>query len=159
MHFKSLLKIIAFLASLMMYYSCSNVVFEKELVIENEEWTYEDSLTFGFEIHDTLSPYSLLLNISHTPEYGFQNLYVQMHTTFPSGKMEKQLVSLELANQAGVWNGKCSGRNCSVEIPLREKTKFRETGQYSLSIEQYMRKSPLAGLKSMKLSLVREKAG
>ncbi len=137
--------------------SCNKPVYEKEYTIENSAWSYEDSLEFGFEISDTLIPYSILLEINHSPDYRFQNLYVQMHSRFPSGKMEKQLVSLEMANAGGVLLSKCSGKKCTLEIPIVEKTLFREAGTYMLTIEQYMRQDPIAGLNSLKLSLIKEK--
>ncbi len=134
--------------------SCSDdVIYEKTLDIPGESWVYGDTLKFDFDIADTTKTYSLLLDVTHAGDYGFQNLYVQFHTIFPSGKKETKLVSLELAAQTGIWNGECSGNECNVEIPLQSKAVFKETGKHTLAIEQYMRKSPLPGLKSMSLKI------
>jgi gliding motility-associated lipoprotein GldH len=130
-------------------------IYKQELEIPNQSWAYDDTLKFDFTIEDTTKIYSLLLDVHHSAEYGFQNLYVQFHTHFPSGKTEKQVVSLELAKQSGVWNGDCGGNSCTVEIPLQEKALFQETGRYTLAIEQYMRQSPLPGVKSMELKIKR----
>ena len=128
-------------------------LYEKTLDIPNGAWAYEDTLKFDFDVSDTTQLYALLLEVTHAGDYSFQNLYVQFHTTFPSGKTETKLVSLELAAQTGIWNGKCRANECKVEIPLQAKTFFKETGQYTLTIEQYMRQNPLPGLKQIALKI------
>lgn len=128
-------------------------LYKKTLDIPNESWAYEDTLRFDFDIADTTKLYALFLDVTHAGDYGFQNLYVQFHTAFPSGKTETKLVSLELAAATGIWNGKCSGNECTVEIPLQAKAHFPETGRHTLAIEQYMRQSPLAGIKRITLKI------
>ncbi len=128
-------------------------LYEKNIPVESASWAYEDTLTFDFNIDDSTKIYSLLLEVSHSPDFGFQNLYVQMHTRYPSGKEDKQVLSLELASQSGVWNGKCGGKKCTLEIPLLSDVTFPETGKYSLAIEQYMRQSPLPGILGMALKI------
>lgn len=132
--------------------SCSqDLVYEKTLDIPSDAWRYEDTLKFEFDIADTTKLYALSLDVAHAGDYGFQNLYVQFHTVFPSGKTETKLVSLELAAPTGVWNGSCSGNECRVRIPLQAKARFKETGRYTLAIEQYMRQNSLPGINSMSL--------
>jgi gliding motility-associated lipoprotein GldH len=134
--------------------SCSDdLVYEKTLDVPGEAWRYEDTLKFDFDIADTTQLYALFLNVTHAGDYSFQNLYVQFHTTFPSGKTDTKLVSLELAAATGVWNGQCRGNECEVGIPLQAKTRFREAGKHTLAVEQYMRTNPLPGLKSMSLKI------
>lgn len=128
-------------------------IFEKTLTIPNGEWTYEQPLTFDFSIADTSARYDILLDVKHADTYGFQNLYVQFHTTFPSGKKESQTVSLELAKKNGIWNGKCSGEKCEVKIPLQVNAFFPETGAHQIAVEQYMRKNPLPGVEEMTLKI------
>jgi gliding motility-associated lipoprotein GldH len=128
-------------------------IYEKNIPIAEGSWAYEDTLTFDFNITDSTKLYSLQLEVAHSPDYGFQNLYVQMHTRYPSGKQDKQVLSLELASLSGVWNGNCGGKKCTLEIPLLSDVAFPETGTYTLSIEQYMRQSPLPGLLGMSLKI------
>lgn len=138
--------------------SCGDdVIYEKTLDVPDGAWVYEDTLDFDFEITDTAQSYVLLLDVTHAGDYGFQNLYVQFHTTYPSGNKETQLVSLELAARSGIWNGQCSGNECSVEIPLQSNALFKETGRHTLSVEQYMRQHTLPGIKKMTLKI--KKAG
>lgn len=134
--------------------SCNrDVIYEESLKVPGEAWDYQDTLSFNFEIPDTAKMYSMDLQVTHAGDYSFQNLYVQFHTVFPSGKSETRLVSLELAAQSGIWNGECSGNECTVEIPLQSKAVFQEAGKYTLSVEQYMRKNPLPGIQQMTLKI------
>lgn len=132
----------------------SDYIFQKKLDIREGEWRYNDVLTFDFDIEDVSKKYDLLLDVTHAGDYGFQNLYVQFHTSYPSGEKKTQMVSLELATKSGIWNGKCSGNSCTVEIPLQANATFDEAGKHSISIEQFMRKNPLQGVESMTLKIL-----
>jgi len=133
---------------------CSDdYTYDKREDIPGQSWAYEDTLTFDFNIDDVTKIYSLTLDVTHSVDYGFQNLYVQFHTQYPSGKIETQMVSLELSKKSGTWNGDCGGQWCTAEIAIQPKAIFEEAGAHQIKIEQYMRKSPLSGLKSMELKI------
>lgn len=128
-------------------------IFEKEINITDGAWVYSNILKFDFEIADISKKYDLLLDVVHAGDYSYQNLYVQFVTTFPSGEKQKQVLSLELAKKSGIWSGECSGNTCEIEIPLQINALFKEPGMHQISIEQYMRKSPLQGVQSMSLKI------
>ncbi len=141
-------------ASCLLLTSCGgDFIFEETINTNAGNWAYEDVLQFDFTIDDTSKRYDLLLEVEHVGDYGYQNLYVQFHTQFPSGEKKTQLVSLELATKSGIWNGQCSGNTCTVGIRLQTNTVFEETGEHSISVEQYMRKSPLSGVVGMTLQI------
>ncbi len=125
----------------------SEALYEKRIALPDAGWSYEDTLRFDFEIEDTAQLYTLSLEVEHSDEYPFQNLYVRIHTGYPNGESSVQLVSLELAEKTGVWLGKCRGSTCRLRIPIQSKTYFNQPGTYTLALEQYMRRSPLPGLK------------
>ena len=129
-------------------------VFQKEIEIPEKGWYYNNALIFDFEIEDISKKYNLLLNIDHAGDFGFQNLYVKFQTTYPSGEKKTQVVSLELANKSGIWNGRCSGNTCSVEIPLQSHAVFAEKGSHHILVEQYMRRDPVQGIRNMELKIV-----
>lgn len=128
-------------------------IFEKEIEIADNSWRYDYVLNFDFEIEDISKKYDLLLNVTHGVDYGFQNLYVKFRTGYPSGEEKEQTVSLELAGKSGIWNGKCGGEICEVEIPLQVNAVFEEAGKHSISIEQFMRKNPLPEVREMALKI------
>lgn len=135
-------------AVLFLWACSSETLYEQRIVLPEAGWAYEDTLSFAFEIKDTARLYTLSLEVEHSDEYPFQNLYVRIHTGYPDGKSAVQLVSLELAEKTGVWLGTCRGRTCRLRIPIQSKTYFNQPGTYTLALEQYMRRSPLPGLHS-----------
>lgn len=130
-----------------------NLLFEKTLEISESGWTYEQPVSFDFSVQDTTQRYDIVLDVGHSVEFGFQNLYVQIHTTFPSKEIKSQVLSLELAGASGIWNGDCGSDICHAEIPLQKNVLFPEVGNYQIKAEQYMRKSPLPGLEDMTLKI------
>jgi gliding motility-associated lipoprotein GldH len=143
-------------AFVLAFSACGDVVFEQEISIENGLWSYEDTLSYSFPAGDSARFYKMILEITHTVDFKYQNLYLQIHTRFPSGKSTKQVLSIELAEQSGAWLGKCRGKSCKLRIPLIEKMKFPEVGSYTLNIEQYMRESPVAGIERFNLMILKD---
>ena len=124
-------------------------LFQEERTIPNGQWTYADTLDYAINIEDTIAIYNLYLELEHASTYGFQNLYVRIHTRFPDGQRPVKVVSLELADKAGVWAGDCNSKRCAVRIPIQENAYFNQPGDYLFTIEQYMRQDSLPGVESV----------
>lgn len=140
------------MASMFFLISCnSNVVYKKEIDLEKSVFSKNDELQFDFEITDTTARYNVELNVNHSEEYSFQNLYVKIKTVFPDSKSTEDIVSLELSKSGTEWQGKCSGGDCTAPIMLVENTKFQTPGKYQLNISQYGRTDDVEGLNSFKL--------
>lgn len=127
--------------------------FQQSYSFENDTWPYADTLNFTFQITDTTDLFNIALDVDHATTFPFQNLYVQFHTAFPSGLRLSKLVSLELANKAGVWFGRCNADDCQVRIPLQNDAFFNELGEYTITVEQYTRKQDLPGVSSVGLAI------
>lgn len=133
--------------SLFLFTACGpDYLFQETREIPNGQWTYADTLDYALAIEDTTEVYSLFLELGHTTSYGFQNLYVRIHTRFPDGQRPAKVVSLELADKAGIWAGDCSNQRCTVRIPLQENAYFNQPGEYLFTIEQFMRQDSLPGV-------------
>lgn len=139
--------------------SCKqSVVYEETFEIDPQQgWPYADSLTYAFSIADTLQVYNLYLELDHLVDYPYQNLYINIRTVFPDGKDLAQVLSLELSDKQGFWQGDCNGEACELRIPIQERTYFNQLGDYRIVVEQYMRTDSLRGLQSIGLQL--EKTG
>lgn len=134
--------------------SCGpDTIYEKTYEISAGEWFYSDTLTYEVNIDDTLTIYNLYLDLEHSREYPFENMYVRIHTGFPSGERLSKQVSLELANEAGIWIGDCDSEICSVTIPIQMGAYFDQPGVYTFKLEQYMRRNPLPGVRSIGLRI------
>ncbi len=134
--------------------SCgSKYVINQTHDIPDAKWAYADSLRYEFSIADTLKIYDLVLKLRHGTDFRFQNLYVQIQTQFPDGQRFRKPVSLELANAAGEWQGICNANACTIEIPIQQGAYFNQAGNYAITIEQYMRESPLTAVESITLQI------
>lgn len=116
-------------------------------------WTYADSAVFEMDLTDTSKLYAIAIALQHTTDYAFQNLYLRIHTQFPSGERLSQPISLELAGKAGNWLGKCRGEGCKIVIPIQENAFFNATGTHRFVLEQYMRSDSLPGIRSIGLHI------
>jgi len=122
--------------------------YQQTYEIEGDAWSYADSLTFEFEVPDTNTIYDLYLEIKHAADYSNQNLYVRIHTNFPAGQQLTEQVSLELSDK-GRWEGTCRGDWCTVRIPIQSGAYFNQTGAHRFVLEQYMRRNPVEGIRSL----------
>lgn len=115
----------------------------------DEQWLSGDAKTLSMTVDDTTKAYRIDLDLKHTTDYGFQNLYVRTVTTYPSGKTVSSVTSLELAEKSGEWSGDCGGSTCTISLPLQAKFTFPETGTYAWSIEPYMRTDTVSGIRRL----------
>ena len=131
----------------------ADYISEQQQEIPSGIWTYADSITLSFSVEDTSRLYRLEGLVTHSDEYGYQNLYVDIHTNYPSGKRSQQPLSIDLADNSGRWYGNCRGGACRINIDLQPKVKFDETGTYRLVFHQYMRKESIEGIESIGIRL------
>jgi gliding motility-associated lipoprotein GldH len=138
-------------------FSCSKekVILEKEVdVKESIGWIFNDSLSVDFSISDTNRLYAMRLQLNHTPDFDFENVYTRIHTLFPDGKLSPQILSLALTNETGAWAGKCNKTDCKVEIALQEQIIFPAKGNYKITIAQFMRTDTLSGIGNIRFLLL-----
>jgi gliding motility-associated lipoprotein GldH len=111
-----------------------------------DQWIAGDLKSIELTAPDTTSPYHMLIKVKHEDTYGFQNLYVRTHITYPSGKTISSVTSLELADAQGRWAGNCGSQYCNLELVLQDRFTFPETGKYIWAIEPYMRTDTVQGI-------------
>ena len=142
--------VLFFLAAFFFLASCSpGYDYEKQYELTGGYWAQDDTLDFAFSIEDTLAIYNLYLEVEHSASYGYQNLYTKIYTQFPSGERIEELLSLELADKAGVWLGNCNSESCVLKIPIQEGAYFNQAGEYAVTVKQYMRVNPVEGIRSI----------
>jgi len=144
---------------LILLFSCNKerVLVSKDARIKDQVgWLFRDSLQVPFAIADTQPFYALRLVIHHDPDFRYENLYTRITTHFPNRPAVVQILSLQLANDRGKWEGRCNASRCRVTVSLQEKILFPIPGEYRISIAQYSRADTLAGLQSLRLELVNQ---
>ena len=113
--------------------SCDNTVCENYYSFENESWNSDSLKSFDFEIMDTLATYSLSLNVRHSIDYEYQNLFV-----FVSGEVN-DTIELMLADKNGKWKGSGISDVREFTHSLKKEKTFAKKGKHSINMEQAMR--------------------
>lgn len=133
-----------YLAGLLFFFACKpSILYEKYEKIPEEKWYYKTTIPFQFEIKDTLQRYDLYIMVRHTNNFGFQNYWVNVNTTFPDKTTQNQNVDLPMADKTGRWFGKGFSNIKTNEILIQPNAKMPQTGKYLIEITQSMRYEPV----------------
>ncbi len=131
-------------------------IFDNDKEIANKTWLYKDSINFYVPIEDISSTYNVILSVTHDEEFGNENAYVNVFVKSPDGKRTKNQVSVEMADKAGQWRGRCSGGSCVLETMLQESAKFPQKGNYTFTIIQNNRMDSLQLVEKIGLKLQKQ---
>jgi gliding motility-associated lipoprotein GldH len=143
-------KWIIFCIPLLLLFSCDqNRVFEKNVEIPGNIWSYDFKVPFEVEITDTSASYNVYVNIRHTEIYPFNNLWVIVHTELPSGEKKEKRVELVLSDNRGEFFGEGMGDIWDYQALIQENAIFPQRGKYKFELEQNMRKNALPFIMSM----------
>ena len=120
---------------LFFFLSCQkNNVINKYKEFEEKKWHTDSIVTFNYFIEDSLSNHIIKLNIRHSTDYEFQNLFL-----FVYDDLNKDTIEVFLADKRGRWIGKGMGDVREVEVILDKTKKYFSQGQKHFMIEQAMR--------------------
>lgn len=114
--------------------------------IDSEGWLAEDAVTFEWDVNDTVQACDFFVDLRHNQEYPFSNVYLFLEFTFPNGKIGRDTLGCDLADERGEWYGSGFGNLVDHRIGFREATSFPLTGHYSVTIQHAMRLDPLPGI-------------
>ena len=127
--------------------SCdSERVIDEYTAIPNRKWETAFQPTFTLEVKDTTQLYNVFLNLRNEGTYAYNNLWINMKMQSPGGKKATDKLNLTIADPTGKWLGKGLGDLYDCRIPLYPRIKFPEIGNYTFTIEQFMRINPLEGI-------------
>jgi len=125
---------------------------EKESIPKGA-WTYENPLVYQFDVKSSETLHDLFFSLTYGVDFGYQNLYVKIITEYPNQPSIEDVVSLNLTNGAGSFLGSCNGSNCTTDILLQEKFRFKESGSHKTTIYQHSREEILQGVFAGELKL------
>jgi gliding motility-associated lipoprotein GldH len=134
--------------------SCGPKVIYDQTISTKNPWTYDQKLTYEFEVVDTTKAYDMTINILHAADFVYENLYLNATTVFPNGKATTSPVSLQLSDDKDDWLGDCSGDQCKVSIEMASGTYFAQQGLHRLILEQHSRRDSLSGIKAIEVVVV-----
>lgn len=139
--------------------SCAKLdVYEKNTPIPKYEWSYSFQPTFDFSITDTSSSYKIYIVLRHTDAYRYNNIWLNLGTKFPGDSMRYQRFDLQLATDATGWEGTGMDDIWELRKPITSgPVKFKKEGNYTFSLAQIMRESPLPDIMSAGIRVERVK--
>lgn len=128
-----------------MLVSCNDhrIIVDTNIELDKYNWSYSEKVKIPFTIKEVEKPYKLFLNLRHTSDYNYSNIFLLVHLTDPNGKRTTERKEFKLALPDGEWLGSGSGNLYSYQILFKENFKFSVKGKYSIELEQNMRDNPL----------------
>jgi gliding motility-associated lipoprotein GldH len=125
--------------------SCQDsvTVVDKNIELEKRNWSYSEKIRIPVKIEATEIPYNLYLNLRHSADYKYSNIFILIHIIGPDGKKITERREFKLALTDGEWLGSGSGNMYSYQINFKENYKFPVKGTYIFELEQNMRDNPL----------------
>ncbi len=141
----------------------NNVVFQADQEVPNGSWDRSWKPEFAFDIVDTLAAQDVYLDIRHTGDYPFSNIYTFVKLTGPDARQLTDTVECTLADGTGRWYGKGVGfihsDRFQAHVLYKLRNRFPRKGRYTITLEQAMREDKLSGVIDVGISVERSKRG
>jgi gliding motility-associated lipoprotein GldH len=138
--------VLIFLSTLLLLTSCNADLVISENKAISGDWSKNDTLGFEFEIVDTLEAYEFFINVRHSIEYPYRNIYFFIQTEFPNGNRSNDTIECVLADIRGKWHGTGFGDIKENKILIRKNLQFPISGTYHINFVQAMRDDDLKGV-------------
>ena len=128
-----------------MLVSCNDqqAIIDTNIELDKFNWSYSEKVKIPFTIEQVEKSYNLFLNLRHTSDYKYSNIFLLIQIIDPNGKKTTERKEFKLALPDGEWLGSGSGNLYSYQILFKENFKFTLKGKYTIELEQNMRDNPL----------------
>lgn len=138
-----------------------HVVFQEDARTPQGVWERGWDPQFAFDVQDTVTPHDVYLDVRHTGDYPFSNLYTFVRLTGPDGGQHTDTVECTLADPTGRWYGKGTGfirsDRFDAHVLYKLRNRFPRKGRYTLTLEQAMRVEKLDGIIDVGVSVERSR--
>lgn len=122
------------------------MVFDRSVTVKGRSWHRAVQYPFLVTIEDTVSAYNLYVNLRHTGDYPYSNLFLFLHSSLPDGRLATDTLELVLADARGKWYGEGLGDLLSYRILYKKGVQLAQRGVYRFSLEQAMRSEALPAI-------------
>jgi gliding motility-associated lipoprotein GldH len=124
-------------------------VFDEYKTIDGA-WHKDSIVRFTFNQVASKKPYNLFINIRNDNDYEFSNLFLIAKLEHPQGLIKVDTLEYEMANPDGSLMGQGFSDIKESKLWYKEKITFPKSGQYTVSIEQAVRKTgKVKGVKAL----------
>ena len=138
-----------------------NRVFEENTDFPKYSWDVQQKPSFTFAIADTTARYDVYFNVRYASAYSYYNLYLQASLKGPAGPLGRPMLHqlLLLDPKTGEPRGKGTGDIYDLQALAMPNQHFAKPGNYTLTLEQYMRQDQLPGLMAVGVRVAKHVAG
>lgn len=125
--------------------SCKDsvTVADTNFELDRQNWSYTEKIRIPVTIDAVDIPYNIYLNLRHTSNYKYSNIFLLIHIISPDGKRITERREFKLALPDGEWLGSGSGNMYSYQLLIKDNYRFPVKGKYIFELEQNMRDNPL----------------
>jgi len=139
--------IVAVFLKLMALQGCTdNAISDSFVNISNQHWTYAQPIKSLVEITDNKKKYNIFLNLRHTDEYKYANIWFKVSIIAPNKIKKTNRIEFSIASADGAWLGNTTGSLYTYQLPYKLNYTFPSNGKYTIVVEQNMRDNPLLGI-------------
>jgi gliding motility-associated lipoprotein GldH len=133
-------------------------VFEKNIIIPNQQWQSSFKAQIDFTVQDTASLYNIFLVLRHADAYQYNNIWIKASVRQPGDiNSRTQQYNVILATNEKGWLGSGVDDIYEQRVLIQPQTKFSRPGSYQFTLEQIMREDPLLHVLSAGLRIEKAK--
>lgn len=136
-------------------------VFQADVPIADGAWDRAYKPSFTFLVQDSVSKHDVYIDVRHTGDYPYSDLFLFVDLQGPGGRAIRDTVECLLADPTGKWYGKGQGfifaDRYQAHVLYKLGDRFPAGGEYTITLEQAMRTATLPGVLDVGVSVTRSK--
>ena len=123
-------------------------LFEKSTIYPNHNWPSKQATKYQFNVTDTAAAYKIFFVIRHHNAYHYKNIWLDLIIKSPTNAITKQVLNLNLADDAKGWLGTGMDDIYDQRIPMTASPIRLNKGINEISVQHTMREDPLENILS-----------
>ena len=123
-------------------------LFEQSTIYPNHNWPAKQATKYRFNVTDTSATYKIFFVIRHHNAYHYKNIWLDFFIISPTNAITKQILNLNLADDARGWLGSGMDDIYDQRIPMTATPIHFNKGINEIIVQHTMREDPLENILS-----------
>ena len=123
-------------------------LFEQSTIYPNHNWPSKQATKYQFNVTDTAAAYKIFFVIRHHNAYHYKNIWLDLIIKSPTNAITKQVLNLNLADDAKGWLGTGMDDIYDQRIPMTASPIRFNKGINEIIVQHTMREDPLENILS-----------
>ena len=123
-------------------------LFEQSTIYPNHNWPSKQATKYQFNVTDTAAAYKIFFVIRHHNAYHYKNIWLDLIIKSPTNAITKQVLNLNLADDAKGWLGTGMDDIYEQRIPMTASPIRFNKGINEIIVQHTMREDPLENILS-----------